>query len=147
MALLVGRGNLSARALRRSLGLFLQKGGIEQGGEMLAERMELGLRRLRPGRRAVFLGLGMAPIWGDFRDWGKGGGADALDFPFERNSARLIDPAPDLLAKRFEIGSGRRAKIDEEVAMHGRHLGAAEDASPGTLPCRSIPTPSCPAGS
>ena len=36
------------------------------------------------------------------------------------------NPTLDLFAKRFEIGGGRRPKIDQKVAMHGRHLGAAE---------------------
>src|SRR6185437_11812560 len=60
-------------------------------------------------------------------------GADALDLPFERSPARLEDPAPDLFAKRFEIGGGRGPKIDQKVTMHGRHLGAPKTQAP--TPC------------
>src|SRR5271170_2350651 len=54
------------------------------------------------------------------------GDADALDFPFERNSARLEHPTLNLLAERFQIGAGGRSEIDEKVAMHGRHLSTAK---------------------
>src|ERR1700722_3673246 len=58
--------------------------------------------------------------------------ADALDFPLERNAARLENPAPDLLAERFEIGGGRVPKIGQKITVHRRHLSAADLQTPAS---------------
>ena len=67
----VGRGALEfrlrplAKALAELLRLGLDQGGIEQLGEMLAERMDFGPRGLGLTSRLGFLGAGMGRIWGE----------------------------------------------------------------------------------
>src|SRR5262249_36364628 len=73
--------------------------------------------------------------------------ADALDLPVELDARRLLHALAHRLAQGLDVGGGGGAEIDQEVAMHLRHLGAAEleptaagsvDEPPGLLP-RRIP--------
>ena len=56
---------------------------------------------------------------------GARGAADAADFPFERDAARVADAAAHLLAQRLDVGGGGLAGIDEEIRVLLRHHRAA----------------------
>ena len=43
--------------------------------------------------------------------------AEALDFPFELDAARLLHPRPNRLAEGLDVGGSRIALVDEEVAQ------------------------------
>src|SRR6202012_2809475 len=55
------------------------------------------------------------------------GNADPFDFPLEFDAACLIYAAAHLLAEIFDVGGARIAAIDQEIAMHLRHLRVADD--------------------
>src|SRR5262245_65075353 len=73
--------------------------------------------------------------------------ADALDLPVERDARCLLHALAHGLAQCLDIGSGRGTEIDQEVAVHLRHLGVADlepatagsvDELPGLLPRRVL---------
>src|ERR1700733_1300254 len=77
MALGEGAFELRLRRFAEPLRLGRDQSGIEQLGEMLAERMDIGPRRLglrsgRLGPRGGFSGGGHEPNMGRIRGWGKG---------------------------------------------------------------------------
>src|SRR4051812_47571237 len=50
---------------------------------------------------------------------------DPLDFPLQLDSGGLAHAPAHLLAQALDIGGGRRAAVDEEVAVHLRDLRVA----------------------
>src|SRR5580658_9397742 len=52
--------------------------------------------------------------------------ADPLDLPFEIDARIVLDAPAHRLAERLDVGGAGAAEIDEEIAMHRRHLRAAE---------------------
>ena len=48
-----------------------------------------------------------------------------LDFPFEADVGFRLDPAPDFLAQRLDLGACRATEIEQEIAMLFRDLGIA----------------------
>src|SRR6185503_2215692 len=53
-------------------------------------------------------------------------GADPLDFPFEGDVGLGPHAAPDFLAQRLDIGTGRATEIQQEIAMLFRDLCATQ---------------------
>src|SRR5689334_2764449 len=53
--------------------------------------------------------------------------ADPLDLPLEYNARVFAHTAADFLAEIFDIGRGGVAAVDQEIAVHLRHLRAADD--------------------
>src|SRR5262245_15189922 len=51
---------------------------------------------------------------------------DPLDLPFELDAGILFHARPHRLAQGLDVGGGGAAEIDQEVAVHLRHLGAAD---------------------
>src|SRR5215831_14298498 len=73
--------------------------------------------------------------------------ADALDLPVERHARRLLHAFPHGLAQCLDVGCGRGAEIDQEIAVHFRHLRIADleaaaaggvDELPGLVPWRIL---------
>src|SRR5579883_873413 len=52
---------------------------------------------------------------------------NTLDLPLELDAARLAHPSPHLLAERLDVRRRGVAAVDQEVAVHLRHLGVADD--------------------
>src|SRR5690242_20628894 len=52
---------------------------------------------------------------------------DPLDLPFEIDAGTLLDALSHCFTEIFDIGRGRRALIDQEVAMQLGNLRAADD--------------------
>ena len=52
--------------------------------------------------------------------------ADTLDLPLQPDAGMLKHPRAHGLSEIFKFVTGRGARIDHEVAMHGRHLRAAD---------------------
>src|SRR6187200_206697 len=55
-----------------------------------------------------------------------GGDADALDFPVELDAGLFLHPPAHRFAQRLDVGRRGPAEIDQEVAVHFRHLGVAD---------------------
>src|SRR5213593_1708777 len=52
--------------------------------------------------------------------------ADPFDLPVELNARRLPHARAHGLAQRLDVGGSRSAEIDQEVAVHIRHLRVAD---------------------
>src|SRR6185437_3213368 len=52
--------------------------------------------------------------------------SDPLDFPLQLDSARFLDPLAHRLTQHLDIMGGGISGIDQEIAVHFRHLRAAQ---------------------
>src|SRR5580704_3251014 len=55
--------------------------------------------------------------------------AEAFYFPFQFDTGIFLDAGTHRLAERFDIGRGRVAEIDQEIAVHLRNLRFADAQS------------------
>src|SRR5437764_7411894 len=56
--------------------------------------------------------------------------SDPLDLPVQRDAGILLHALAHGLAQRLDVGGGGTAEVDQEIAVHLRHLGVAELEAP-----------------
>ena len=71
---------------------------------------------------------------------GAGGDADALDFPLKHDSAVSENALAHRFAQPLDVRGRCASVIDEKIAMHLRHMRAADAEAPGSPRRRSAST-------
>src|SRR5215470_10292684 len=67
------------------------------------------------------------------------GNADPLDFPMQLYTGIRQDPLAHGFAQRFNVMAGGVTGVDQEVAVHFRHLGAADAQAPAAGGINQLP--------